>query len=93
MKSVFSFALMCILFISCDKPAESDGPVNNEDKYACELPASSVNGKEAWVSGDQILIHGEYSQDQVIVTLTPSDISSDGKICYLSVNGVTPVLI
>ena len=90
MKSVFSFALMCILFISCDKPAESDGPVNNEDKYACELPASSVNGKEAWVSGDQILIHGEYSQDQVIVTLTPSDISSDGKICYLSVNGVTP---
>ena len=40
--------------------------------------------------GDQLVIHGEYSDDQKIVTLAASDISEEGKTCYVSVEGVTP---
>ena len=40
--------------------------------------------------GDQILVHGEYSKDQAVVTLSPLDISEDGKTCYISFSGVTP---
>lgn len=89
MKRIFSIAIVCALFGACERTVEPDGPAA-EDKYSCELPAAYVNGKEAWVSGDQILIHGEYSENQKIVTLTPADISEDGKTCYVDVAGVTP---
>lgn len=91
MKKIFSILLVSALFISCERPVgpEPDVP-NTEDKHACALPASYVNGKEAWVPGDQILIHGEYSDDQVVITLTAADISEDGRTCYLSTQGVTP---
>ena len=81
--------MLCALFASCERTIGPD-PENQADKYACELPASYVNGKQAWVPGDKILIHGEYSKDQSIVTLTPADISEDGKTCYLSVDGIEP---
>lgn len=89
MKRIFSIAIVCALFGACERTVEPDGPAA-EDKYSCELPAAYVNGKEAWVPGDQILIHGEYSENQKIVTLTPADISEDGKTCYVDVAGVTP---
>ena len=92
MKKIFSIALVCAaLFASCERPEgpEPDDQGNGE-KYSIELPASDVNGKQAWVPGDQILVHGEYSKDQVIVTLNPADISSDGKTCYISFAGVEP---
>jgi hypothetical protein len=92
MKKIFSIALVCAaLFASCERPEgpEPDGQGNGE-KYSIELPASDVNGKQAWMPGDQILVHGEYSKDQVIVTLNPADISSDGKTCYISFSGVEP---
>lgn len=92
MKKIFSIALMCAaLFASCERSEgpEPDGQ-GNGDKYSIELPASDVNGKHAWMSGDQILIHGGSSKDQVVVTLTPADISEDRKTCYVSVEGVTP---
>ena len=92
MKRIFSIALVCAaLFASCERPEgpEPDGQGNGE-KYSIELPASDVNGKQAWMPGDQILVHGEYSKDQVIVTLNPADISSDGKTCYISFSGVEP---
>ena len=91
MKKIFSILLVSALFISCERPVgpEPDVP-NTEDKHACALPASYVNGKQEWIPGDKILIHGEYSEDQAIVTLTAADISSDGKTCYVSVAGITP---
>lgn len=57
--------------------------------YSCVLPAVE-NGKTAWVPGDQILIHGEFSEDQKIVTLTEKDIENGGKTCYVSVEGIAP---
>ena len=92
MKKIFSIALVCAaLFASCERPEgpEPDGQGNGET-YSIELPASDVNGKQAWMPGDQILVHGEYSKDQAVVTLNPADISPDGKTCYISFSGVTP---
>ena len=89
MKRIFSIVIVCALFGACEKTAEPDLTLV-EDKYSCELPATYVNGKEAWVPGDQLVIHGEYSKDQKIITLTPSDISEDGKTCIVDVAGVTP---
>lgn len=106
MKHVFyPFLISLTLICSCDKIEESidkDGPVeqpdslvhsdssNWEGKYACMLPSSTQNGKAAWAPGDKILIHGEYSADQALITLAAGDISADGKTCYVSVEGVTP---
>ena len=101
MKSSFNLAFLFLMVLcSC---VNKEGPVEPDDlngtpadtlvtevKYACKLPETTSNGKVAWLPGDQILIHGEYSKDQVIRTLTSSDISEDGKTCYLSVDGVTP---
>ena len=91
MKMIFRIALLCALFASCERPdgPDANGPDAGE-RYSIELPADIVNGKQAWVPGDQILVHGEYSKDQIIATLSPSDISEDGKTCYISVSGVAP---
>ena len=89
MKRIFSIAIVCALFGACERTVEPDGPAA-EDKYSCELPAAYVNGKEAWVPGDQILIHGATFKDHVVATLTPADISEDGKTCYVDVAGIEP---
>ena len=90
MKRIFSIAIVCALFASCEKPVGPEPGQDNGEKYSCELPAAYVNGKEAWVPGDQVLIHGKSSSDQVIITLTPADISEDGKTCYVSVGNIEP---
>ena len=46
--------------------------------------------KTAWVAGDQIVVHGEYAQDQVTVTLAAGDISADGKTATKTVEGLRP---
>lgn len=103
MKKVLSTLLVCMAVMSsCVNKEDQLGPdvpeetptdtLNTEGKYACRLPETTVNGKSAWVPGDQILIHGELSQDQVIRTLTAADIDADGKTCYLSVDGVVPYI-
>lgn len=46
--------------------------------------------KTAWVAGDKIVVHGEYAEDQVTVTLAAGDISSDGKTASLTVDGLVP---
>ena len=61
-----------------------------EGEYTVSLPEGMVNGKTVWVAGDQILVHGEYSSDQQIYTLTPADIAEDGKTCTISVRGIAP---
>ena len=74
---------------SCDSMKEPDTTLDTEGKSAVVLPAVE-NGKEAWLPGDRILIHGEQSADQSLVTLTERDITADGKTCYISLEGVTP---
>ena len=89
MKHLLSLAVICsVVFSACEQNLEPT-PQNGEFTYSCQLP-EVANGKAAWVPGDQILIHGEYSEDQKIVTLTAQDISEDGKTCYVNVEGVTP---
>ena len=90
MKRIFSIAILCALFASCEKPVGPEPGLENNEKYSCELPASYVNGKEAWVPGDQILIHGKSASDHVVVTLTAADISEDRKTCYVSVGDIEP---
>ena len=94
MKQLFTTAIACasiVLCFSCERNVrpEQNGP-DTANKYACELPEAYVNGKQAWVPGDQILVHGEYTKDQSIVTLTPADISADGKTCYVGVGDIPP---
>lgn len=89
MKNIFRPLVLCLTIISACQ--DIDEPVlDTEGKYACRLPESTINGKSAWVPGDQILVHGEFAKDQIIATLTPSDIAADGKTCYISIDGVTP---
>lgn len=86
------FIILAVLS-SCDNMKEPDTTqdtvLDTEGKYAVQLPVVE-NGKGAWVQGDKILIHGELSADQSLVTLTERDITADGKTCYVSVEGVTP---
>ena len=46
--------------------------------------------KTAWAAGDQIVVHGEYADEQVVVTLAAGDISADGKSATKSVEGLHP---
>ena len=46
--------------------------------------------KTAWKAGDQIVVHGEYAKDQVVVTLAAGDISGDGKSATVTVDGLYP---
>lgn len=93
MRSVLNMLLVCTtVFTACvdkENPAE-DGSGNKIEKYSVPLPSSTENGKAEWVPGDELVIHGEYSKDQLTVTLTADDISEDGKTCYVPVEGVTP---
>ena len=52
-----------------------------------EAPAAL---KTAWAAGDQIVVHGEYAKDQVVVTLSAGDISGDGKTATVKVDGLFP---
>ena len=52
-----------------------------------EAPAAV---KTAWAAGDQIVVHGEYAKDQVVVTLAAGDISGDGKTATVKVDGLYP---
>ena len=52
-----------------------------------EIPAAL---KTAWKAGDQIVVHGEYAKDQVVVTLAAGDISGDGKSATVKVDGLYP---
>jgi len=46
--------------------------------------------KQRWAAGDQIVVHGEYAADQVVVTLAAGDISADGKSAIKTVDGLMP---
>ena len=96
MKRLLSALLLCaIVFCSCNKelpegPGGSGNPTDTLGKYSCVLPSTTVNGKTAWLPGDKIVVHGEYSKDQITITLTAADIAADGKTCYFSIDGLEP---
>ena len=82
----------CIaIFASCVETEDltGDGSSNYDGFYTVQLP-TSVNGKTSWLPGDKLVVHGEYSKDQQIITLDANDISEDGKVCTIYVSGVTP---
>lgn len=103
LNALFFSLLILSSCVAKDEPVEPETPdqetpeaqdttatVNREGLYSCDLPSSTQNGKTSWVAGDQLVIHGEYTSDQSVVTLTAADISEDGKTCYVSVDGITP---
>ena len=89
MKKVLNLLLLCLIVLpSCDMK-EPDNALDTKGKIPVQLPVAE-NAKQAWLPGDKLLIHGENSADQALVTLTERDITADGKTCYVSVEGVAP---
>lgn len=97
MKNTFRIlftALMAILAFSCSddnknvpEPAEGQEATPETRTLTFRLPDGP---KTAWVAGDQIVVHGEYSKNQVTVTLAAEDISSDGLSATKKVDGLYP---
>ena len=91
--------LVASLAVGCNRqlPDQPDGP--ELQTFTCVIadsPESRVSisdqGKSRWEPGDQILVHGEYTGEgkSATVTLTASDISSDGKTATITFSGVAP---
>ena len=103
MKTIYRLAILCILsaaVAACGKtpdPTPTPEPVvvNPETRtLTFVLPSvpDEMTGllKTSWAAGDQIVVHGEYAKDQVVVTLDAGDISSDGKSATKTVDGLYP---
>lgn len=97
------FALIAILsaasFLFSCTPAANEPSDNTPGKEKVKPEPVSLalsfvlpqgGEKTAWVAGDKIVVHGEYAEDQVTVTLAAGDISSDGKTASLTVDGLVP---
>ena len=103
MKTVYKIALLLAgaLLFGCNPapadPETPDTPVKPEPEPAVSmdltfvLPADSLSlGKLKWAAGDQIVVHGEYAKEQVVVTLAASNIDASGKKASLTVDGLHP---
>ena len=105
MKTINKIAILCILALaaSCGQKNEDPTPVKPEVQPETRtltfvLPSVEVEEgeeapaalKSAWQAGDQIVVHGEYARNQVVVTLSAGDISADGKSATLTVEGLYP---
>ena len=101
MKAIYKIALICSalsVLAACGgkDPVDPVTPVNpKKEKPAPEthtltfvLPEDGA--KAAWVAGDKIVVHGEYAEDQVTVTLEAGDIASGGKSATKTVDGLRP---
>lgn len=99
MKKILGFvsAFAAIMAVSsCNKTALGEQNATQKYTFTCVIDDETSKlgidaaGKTAWEEGDQILIHGEYTKDQAVVTLEKSDISADGKVATITFEGVTP---
>ena len=98
MKRIHIFALLfctAALVVSCHNGGDDPDPVGPQEEETVSKTLSFVlpsdaPGKKAWTAGDKIVVHGEYAADQVTVTLSAGDISSDGKTATLLVEGLKP---
>lgn len=104
MKAIYKTAFVILsgllLAVSCGEKDNND-PVDEGTNRKEEvqpvtktltfvLPENSISGKTKWVAGDKIVVHGEYAADQVVVTLSAEDISSDGKTATQTVDNLKP---
>ena len=108
MKTMERIAILCAVLLplfSCHEkpvpvPPEPEGPQPETRTLTFVLPDFTVGEggempaavKTAWKAGDQIVVHGEYAKDQVVVTLAAGDISGDGKSATVTVDGLYPYL-
>ena len=103
MKTVYKIALLLAgaLLFGCNPepatPENPDTPVKPEPEPSVSLsltfvlPADSLAmGKEQWVAGDKIVVHGEYAKEQVEVTLAAGNIDAGGKKATVTVDGLHP---
>ena len=105
MKKIYNIAILCAVILplfACHEtpvdPVEPDpvGPEPESRTLTFVLPdypaddAVPASLKQAWSAGDQIVVHGEYAKDQVVVTLAAGDISGDGKTATVKVDGLFP---
>ena len=106
MKKIHNIAILCAVLLplfSCGEkpvpvPPEPDGPQPETRTLTFVLPDFTVGEgedapaavKTAWVAGDQIVVHGEWAKDQVVVTLGAGDISNGGKTATVTVDGLYP---
>ena len=94
-----AFLLAASLLFSCHgtDPVDPVGPEEPQPEtrtLTFTLPSAGEEAsavfKTSWQAGDQIVVHGEYAEKQVVVTLEGSDISSDGKTATKTVEGLFP---
>ena len=94
-----AFLLAASLLFSCHgtDPVDPVGPEEPQPEtrtLTFTLPEAGEEAsavfKTSWQAGDQIVVHGEYAEKQVVVTLASSDISSDGKTATKTVEGLFP---
>ena len=103
MKTAYKIALLLAsaLFFGCNPtpadPETPDVPVKPEPEPAVSLTLSFVLPDDAlclektqWVAGDEIVVHGEYAKEQVVVKLAAGDIDATGKKATLTVDGLHP---
>jgi len=106
MKTIDKIAILCILALAAacgqkkDDPTPGPKPVIEPvtrtltfvlpDLVLEEGEEAPVGVKTVWEAGDQIVVHGEYAKNQVTVTLSAADISSDGKSATKTVDGLYP---
>jgi len=103
MKAIYKYAIVILaglsVTVACDKKKGDDpepDPKKKEDvqpvtkQLTFVLPANSISGKTKWVAGDEIVVHGEYAKDQVIVKLEAGDIQADGKTAVKTVDNLKP---
>lgn len=106
MKKIYDIAILCAVLLplcSCGgDPVEPEptpvGPEPESRTLTFVLPEITLGEgeeapaalKTAWKAGDQIVVHGEYAKDQVVVTLAGGDISGDGKTATVKVDGLFP---
>ena len=99
MKAIYKIAILCSVLsvlAACNKggvtpepePVNPPKPVVEPETHTLTFVLPDDGAKTAWVAGDQIVIHGEYAQDQVTVTLEAGDIS--GKTATKTVDGLKP---
>ena len=99
MKAIYRIAILCSVLsvlAACTKgtvtpepePVVPPKPVVEPETHTLTFVLPENGAKTAWVAGDQIVVHGEYAADQVIVTLDAGDIS--GKTATKKVDGLKP---
>ena len=105
MKKIYGIAILCAVLLplfSCGgnvdpvDPVDPEGPQPETRTLTFVLPDYPMDGsvpaslKQAWTAGDQIVVHGDWAKNQVVVTLGAGDISGDGKSATVKVDGLYP---